>query len=80
MAARSRRGCVFEFHFWTTYLAPRDFPELVALGCVLGFSYVRTRNLLVPMFIHCVGTPGVLVLVLVAIHLGVADELGIPRF
>ena len=68
------------FIFGFAHLAPRDFPELVALGCVLGFSYVRTRNLLVPMFIHSCWNSGVLVLVLVAIHLGVADELGIPGF
>ena len=68
------------FIFGLAHLAPRDFPELVALGCVLGFSYVRTRNLLVPMFIHSCWNSGVLVLVLVAIHLGVAEELGIPGF
>jgi len=68
------------FIFGLAHLAPRDFPELVALGCVLGFSYVRTKNLLVPMFIHSCWNSGVLVLVLVAIHLGFAEELGIPGF
>jgi uncharacterized protein len=66
--------------FGLVHFAPRDFPELVALGCVLGFSYVRTRNLLVPMFIHSLWNSGVLVLLLVAIQIGVADELGIPGF
>ena len=68
------------FIFGLAHLAPRDFPELVALGCVLGFSYVRTRNLLVPMFIHSCWNSGVLVLVIFAIHLGIAEELGIPGF
>jgi hypothetical protein len=38
--------------FAGAHLAPRDFPQLVTLGMVLGFSYSRTRNLLTPMLIH----------------------------
>lgn len=34
------------------HLSPRDFPQLTALGILLGFSYVRSRNLLTPMIIH----------------------------
>ena len=29
-----------------------DLPQLVALGTLLGFSYVRSRNLATPMLIH----------------------------
>lgn len=38
--------------FAGAHFAPRDFPQLVTLGMVLGFSYSRTRNLLTPMVIH----------------------------
>ncbi len=38
--------------FAAVHFAPRDFPQLLALGTVLGFSYVRTRNLLTPMLVR----------------------------
>jgi hypothetical protein len=38
--------------FAAAHFAPRDFPQLLALGAVLGFSYVRTRNLLTPMLVR----------------------------
>mmetsp|Transcript_40973 Transcript_40973/g.105995 ORF Transcript_40973/g.105995 Transcript_40973/m.105995 type:complete len:357 (+) Transcript_40973:247-1317(+) len=38
--------------FGLCHLSPKDFPQLVCLGMVLGFSYVRSRNLLTPMIIH----------------------------
>ncbi len=38
--------------FAAAHFAPRDFPGLLALGLVLGFSYVRTRNLLTPMLVR----------------------------
>lgn len=38
--------------FGMVHLTPRDFPQLTALGFLLGFSYVRSRNLLTPMLIH----------------------------
>ena len=38
--------------FAACHLSPRDFPQLTALGLLLGFSYVRSRNLLTPMIIH----------------------------
>ena len=49
--------------FGAAHLAPRDFPQLVTLGIVLGFSYARTRNLLTPMFIHSLWNSGVLIVV-----------------
>jgi len=38
--------------FGLVHLSPRDTPQLTALGLLLGFSYVRSRNLLTPMLIH----------------------------
>lgn len=38
--------------FGLVHLAPRDFPQLTSLGILLGFTYVRSRNLLTPMLIH----------------------------
>ncbi len=38
--------------FGAAHLSPRDLPVLVALGCLLGVSYVRSRNLLTPIVIH----------------------------
>lgn len=38
--------------FGLVHLSPRDTPQLTALGVLLGFSYVRSRNLLTPMMIH----------------------------
>jgi uncharacterized protein len=40
------------FAFGFAHLSPRDFPQLTALGILLGFTYVRSRNLLSPMLIH----------------------------
>ena len=38
--------------FAACHFSTRDFPQLTALGMLLGFSYVRSRNLLTPMIIH----------------------------
>ena len=38
--------------FAACHFSTRDFPQLTALGILLGFSYVRSRNLLTPMIIH----------------------------
>ena len=38
--------------FGLVHLSPRDTPQLTALGMLLGFSYVRSKNLLTPMLIH----------------------------
>ena len=38
--------------FAACHFSVRDFPQLTALGLLLGFSYVRSRNLLTPMIIH----------------------------
>lgn len=38
--------------FGLAHASARDLPQLAALGTLLGFSYVRSRNLLTPMLIH----------------------------
>ncbi|KAH7622223.1 putative membrane peptidase YdiL [Nannochloris sp. 'desiccata'] len=38
--------------FGLVHLSPRDTPQLTALGILLGFSYIRSKNLLTPMMIH----------------------------
>ena len=38
--------------FAACHFSVRDFPQLTALGILLGFTYVRSRNLLTPMIIH----------------------------
>jgi membrane protease YdiL (CAAX protease family) len=38
--------------FGLVHLSPRDFPQLTALGVLLGFVYVRSRNLAAPILIH----------------------------
>ncbi|PNG99922.1 hypothetical protein TSOC_014288, partial [Tetrabaena socialis] len=38
--------------FGLAHLSARDLPVLSALGLLLGWSYVRSRNLLTPIIIH----------------------------
>eukprot|EP00793_Prasinoderma_coloniale_P001992 PRCOL_00002500-RA len=56
--------------FGAAHFAPRDFPQLVALGCVLGFTYTKSRNLATPMLIHGLWNGGVLGLLVVLQALG----------
>ena len=56
--------------FAGAHLSARDFPQLVCLGMVLGFSYARTRNLLTPMTIHAMWNSGVLVVISVLMATG----------
>ncbi|KAL6777678.1 CPL13 [Auxenochlorella protothecoides x Auxenochlorella symbiontica] len=58
--------------FGLIHLTPRDFPQLTALGILMGFSYVRTRNLLTPILIHGAWNGGVLS-ILYAIAAGGGD-------
>ncbi|KAK3233302.1 hypothetical protein CYMTET_56384 [Cymbomonas tetramitiformis] len=48
--------------FACAHFAPRDVPQLFALGLVLGTTYVRSRNLLTPMLVHSFWNSGVLFL------------------
>lgn len=43
---------ISSFGFGAAHASARDLPQLAALGTLLGFSYVRSRNLLTPMLIH----------------------------
>ena len=46
--------------FGAAHLSPRDFPQLTALGIVMGLAYIRSGNLLSPMLIHGVWNGSVL--------------------
>lgn len=48
--------------FGVAHLSLKDLPVLVALGCLLGALYVRSRNLLTPMLVHGVWNSTVLTL------------------
>ncbi len=45
-------------------------PQLTALGVLLGFSYVRSRNLLTPMLIHGTWNGAVLTFLFVLSYFG----------
>jgi uncharacterized protein len=62
--------------FGAAHLTPRDFPQLTALGILLGFSYVRSRNLLTPMMIHGAWNGTVLTLLFLLASYGV----NVPEF
>ena len=47
--------------FGLVHFSPRDTPQLMALGVLMGFAYVRSRNLLTPMMIHSAWNGTVLV-------------------
>eukprot|EP01023_Acetabularia_acetabulum_P019763 TRINITY_DN20111_c0_g1_i1.p1 TRINITY_DN20111_c0_g1~~TRINITY_DN20111_c0_g1_i1.p1 ORF type:complete len:368 (+),score=44.86 TRINITY_DN20111_c0_g1_i1:71-1174(+) len=57
--------------FACAHLSTRDFPQLVCLGIVLGFVYVRSRNLLSPMLVHGVWNSTVLALLFVLVQNGI---------
>ena len=57
--------------FGLVHFSPRDFPQLSALGVLLGFSYVRSRNLLTPILIHGAWNGTVLVILFALVGEGV---------
>jgi membrane protease YdiL (CAAX protease family) len=57
--------------FGVAHLSLRDLPVLVALGCLLGALYVRSRNLLTPMLVHGVWNSSVLTLLFALTAAGV---------
>lgn len=62
--------------FGAAHLSAKDFPQLMALGIVMGFAYVRSRNLLTPMLIHGTWNGAVLTLLFALTSAGVnLDEL-----
>jgi len=60
--------------FATAHLSARDFPQLFAFGILLGFVYVRSRNLLSTMVIHGAWNGGVLLLLAALASAGVDLE------
>ena len=62
--------------FGAAHLSAKDFPQLVALGIVMGFAYVRSKNLLTPILIHGAWNGTVLTLLFALTSAGVnLDEL-----
>ena len=60
--------------FATAHLSARDFPQLFAFGLLLGFVYVRSRNLLSTMVMHGAWNGGVLLLLAALASAGVDLE------
>ena len=60
--------------FGLAHLSSRDFPQLMALGIVMGFAYVRSRNLLTPMMIHGAWNGTVLTILFALVQAGVNIE------
>ncbi|KAH9295779.1 hypothetical protein KI387_039367, partial [Taxus chinensis] len=48
--------------FAFVHLTPGEFPQLFALGAVLGFAYAQTRNLLTSITIHALWNSAVIIL------------------
>jgi uncharacterized protein len=65
--------------FSLAHFAPRDAPQLFALGIVLGCSYARTRNLAVPIIVHGAWNGGVL-LALIALQASTSEDLRTTLF
>lgn len=57
--------------FAACHFSPRDFPQLLALGLVMGFSYARSRNLLTSIAIHAVWNSTVVVMLFWIVNSGV---------
>lgn len=57
--------------FGLAHASARDLPQLAALGALLGFSYVRSRNLLTPMLIHSAWNGTVLIALFTLVTSGV---------
>lgn len=51
--------------FALAHLIPGEIPQLFSLGVVLGFSYLKSRNLLTPIMIHAMWNSGVILLLTV---------------
>ncbi|EFJ04302.1 hypothetical protein SELMODRAFT_58140, partial [Selaginella moellendorffii] len=47
--------------FALAHLTPGEFPQLFALGIVIGFAYSKTHNMLTPILIHATWNSGVVV-------------------
>ncbi len=60
--------------FGCAHLSPRDFPVLFTIGCLLGFLYVRSRNLLTPIIVHGTWNSAVLTVLFYLVSSGVDIE------
>jgi len=60
--------------FSLAHFAPRDIPQLFALGLVLGSVYVRTKNLMSPILVHSFWNSGVLVLLFLLSSQGISIQ------
>jgi uncharacterized protein len=60
--------------FATCHFSVRDFPQLFALGVVMGFAYVRSRNLLTSIVIHGAWNSSVVALLYILVSNGVTIE------
>jgi uncharacterized protein len=58
--------------FAACHFSPRDFPQLLALGMVMGFAYARSRNLLTSIAIHAVWNSTVVVMLFLIVNSGVS--------
>lgn len=58
--------------FGAAHFSARDFPQLTALGIVMGFAYVRSRNLLTPMVIHGTWNGVVLSILFALVKMGIS--------
>lgn len=57
--------------FAACHFSPRDFPQLLALGMVMGFAYARSRNLLTSITIHAVWNSTVVIMLFLIVNSGV---------
>ena len=60
--------------FAACHASVRDFPQLFALGCVMGFAYCRSRNLLTSMVIHGAWNSGVIAVLYTLVSSGMSME------
>lgn len=60
--------------FAACHLSVRDFPQLFALGMVMGFVYARSRNLMSNIVIHGAWNSGVLTLLFALVQSGTSME------
>jgi uncharacterized protein len=58
--------------FAACHFSLRDFPQLLALGMVMGFAYARSRNLLTSITIHAVWNSTVVVMLFLLVNSGLS--------
>lgn len=58
--------------FAACHLSIRDFPQLVALGFIMGLAYGRSRNLLTSIAIHAAWNSSVVVMLFLLVNSGLS--------